>query len=280
MSQQEKHCFVISPIGEAGSSERLRSDQVFRHIIKPIAELMGYKVDRADLLTSPGIITHQIIDKILSCDLIIADLTDHNPNVFYELALSHAFGKPVIPIIKEGQKIPFDNNQVRTIFYNHNDLDNVADCKKQIKEYIISVEKDPKTYNPITTTVELEKLKESSNPEVRQTGEILDLLISLAWDVKSLKEPIIKSTRFQDFSKHRSFPDVTRALGKIRKASTALLIYSEELAEASGEGAAAQVHALSKLIDEEVHKVIFTLDDIATSIDQKTYEEIQKALFS
>ena len=119
---QTKTCFVISPIGEANSPERLRSDQVFRHMIKPIVESMEYKVDRADLITTPGIITNQIIERLLESNLVIADLTDHNPNVFYELALRHAFGKPVIPIIKEGQRIPFDNNQVRTKHPSRNNL--------------------------------------------------------------------------------------------------------------------------------------------------------------
>jgi len=53
-------------------------------------------------------------------DLVIADLTYHNPNVFYELAVRHLNKKPVIHLIKKGEKIPFDINDRRTIFYEFN----------------------------------------------------------------------------------------------------------------------------------------------------------------
>lgn len=43
MSDEIKSCFVISPIGEAESDVRKRSDQVLRHIIRPAAEACGYK---------------------------------------------------------------------------------------------------------------------------------------------------------------------------------------------------------------------------------------------
>jgi hypothetical protein len=51
-------------------------------------------------------------------DLIVADLTDHNPNVHYELGVAHSLRKHVIPMIVKGQTLPFDNMPVRTIFYS------------------------------------------------------------------------------------------------------------------------------------------------------------------
>lgn len=186
--EPQKICFVIAPIGEANSVERLRSDQVFRHMISPVVKEFDYKPERADLLSSPGMITNQIMDYLFKSELVVADLTDHNPNVFYELALRHAFAKPVIPILKEGQKIPFDNNQVRTLFYDHNDLDSVEACKQGLRDHIKVIEGgDTKFSNPVTNTVELEKLKESADPEARQTGEILSVLSRLQDDVKLIR---------------------------------------------------------------------------------------------
>jgi hypothetical protein len=40
--------------------------------------------------------------------LAIADLSDPNPNVFYELAIRQAIGKPLVQIIQKDEKIPFD----------------------------------------------------------------------------------------------------------------------------------------------------------------------------
>ena len=103
----DKLCFVIAPIGPVESDTRKRSDKVFKHIIVPAVEKCGYKATRADQLSNPGVITTQIINHILSDHLIVADLTDHNPNVFYELALCHAFKRSVVQMIEEGHALPF-----------------------------------------------------------------------------------------------------------------------------------------------------------------------------
>lgn len=112
----KKKCFVISPIGEDDGPIRRRSDQVLQYIIKPPVEEAGYQLTRADKISEPGIITSQIIERVVEDDLVIADLTDWNPNVFYELAIRHAIRKPFVQLIKRGEKLPFDVAGTRTIF--------------------------------------------------------------------------------------------------------------------------------------------------------------------
>ena len=56
----------------------------------------------------PGLITAQVIQNLVEWELVIADLSEHNPNVFYELAVRHALKKPIVQLIQAGQKIPFD----------------------------------------------------------------------------------------------------------------------------------------------------------------------------
>ena len=98
-----KTCFVISPIGVEGSETRKRADDAFEGIIKPAVEPLGYKPVRADHLKSPGKITDQVIEIITEAPLVIADLTDLNANVFYELSLRHISEKPVVHIIHKDQ---------------------------------------------------------------------------------------------------------------------------------------------------------------------------------
>ena len=119
----EKLCFVIAPIGEPDSDTRKRSDQVLKHVIEPPCQERGYNVVRADKTSQPGLITTQVIDKLLKAELVVADLTEHNPNVFYELAVRHAAQKPIIHLIEDGESIPFDVADFRTIRVNHHDLD-------------------------------------------------------------------------------------------------------------------------------------------------------------
>lgn len=132
MSEKKKKCFVIAPIGEEKSETRKRSDQVLRHIISPAAEKCGYDTVRADEIDRPGIITSQVIQRVVDDDLVVADLTDSNPNVFYELAIRHALGKPLVQIIKKGENIPFDVAGTRTISVDHKDLDNAEAAKEDI----------------------------------------------------------------------------------------------------------------------------------------------------
>lgn len=113
-----KTCFLISPIGEEGSPTRQRSDLVKNDIVQRalVPEFVDV-VSRADENTNPGEITPTIISSILEADLIVADLTDANPNVYYEVAIAHAYDKPTIHIRKAGEPLPFDIKDVRVFEY-------------------------------------------------------------------------------------------------------------------------------------------------------------------
>ncbi len=96
----KKTCFVIAPIGDPDSDIRRRSDQILKHIIKPAVGKCGYDAIRADQISEPGMITHQVIEHVVGDPLVVADLTGQNPNVFYELAIRHAIRKPFVPLIR------------------------------------------------------------------------------------------------------------------------------------------------------------------------------------
>jgi len=85
-----KTCFVISPIGAPDSLERKHADLVLSALIEPALVDLGLDVIRADHISKPGMITGQVMEYIASADLVIADLSFANPNVYYELALRHA----------------------------------------------------------------------------------------------------------------------------------------------------------------------------------------------
>jgi nucleoside 2-deoxyribosyltransferase len=51
--------------------------------------------------------------------LIIADMTERNPNVFYELGIAHTLGKPVIMITQSMDYVPFDLKHLRCIVYDY-----------------------------------------------------------------------------------------------------------------------------------------------------------------
>jgi len=182
MAKEEnlKTCFVIAPIGDEGSEIRRRSDQVLTHIIKPAAQECEYDAVRADPISEPGIITSQVIQHLIDDDLVIADLTGKNPNVFYELAVRHTVKKPVVQTIQSGESIPFDVAPTRTVHFDHRDLDSVANCKGELIRQIRSVEKDPsKVDSPISVAIDLQSLHKSENPLEKSNAEIISMLQDL-----------------------------------------------------------------------------------------------------
>jgi hypothetical protein len=74
MMEKKKECFIICSIGEENTPTRKRADQILRHVFEPIAEKCGYETIRADRISKPGIITRQIIEKIIESPL--KDCTD------------------------------------------------------------------------------------------------------------------------------------------------------------------------------------------------------------
>jgi hypothetical protein len=156
-------CFVICPIGSADSEERINSNDLLELIIKPVAEKNNYEVQRSDTLGEPGFVTNQIINFLYDSPLVIADLTNGNPNVFYELALRHVIDKPVIHMIKCGQKLPFDISTMRTIYYDL-DLKNGINAIKELDNHIKSI-KDIKykSNNPISSAKIYKAFYEKAN---------------------------------------------------------------------------------------------------------------------
>src|SRR5690606_41907145 len=68
-------------------------------------------------------------------DVLIADLTETNPNVMYEVGIRQAIMEPYILMAAKGQTLPFDLSDFRTIFYML-DLDGVGISKNDLKKQL------------------------------------------------------------------------------------------------------------------------------------------------
>jgi hypothetical protein len=95
--------------------ERRRADQIYNYIVMPAVQSVGLEAYRADLDPSPGAITPRMLSELLSARLVIADLTGRNPNVFYELGVTHSFARPLISIADTSDSLPFDARDERII---------------------------------------------------------------------------------------------------------------------------------------------------------------------
>ena len=148
-------CFYISPIGKEGSEERKHSDLFLNSIIEPALKEFGLRVVRADKIGEAGMITSQILEHILKSKLVIVDLSFHNPNAFYELAIRHACKLPIVQIIRKADVIPFDVNQIRTIPIDNTDIYSLVPrletYKSEVATYVRQALASPDSVsNPLT----------------------------------------------------------------------------------------------------------------------------------
>ena len=143
-SQQKKEngkkprCFVVMPFGAKGSEEEREFKNIYTYLIKKTVENSGVECIRGDEIPESGIIAFQIKEKLHKTDLVIADLTNKNPNVLYEVGYRHALGKPIISIAQDVKGLPFDLAHYRTIAYDPKDMGSIAECETLMTKYIES----------------------------------------------------------------------------------------------------------------------------------------------
>lgn len=149
-----KTCFYITPIGEPDSEQRKHSDLFLSSIVEPALEEFGLKVVRADQIGKPGMITKQVIEYVIRARLVVADLSFHNPNVFYELSLRHACRLPTVQLIRVADPLPFDLDQFRTVKIDTTDIYTLVPSldtyKSEIATHVRRALSDPDVDNPLT----------------------------------------------------------------------------------------------------------------------------------
>ena len=178
-----KKCFVVSPIGAENSKERKRSDQVYKYIIEPVCKECNFEPIRVDMLNKTDTITQTIIDHLNQDELVIADMTDHNPNAFYEMGYRACTGKPMINLKEKSENIPFDIAAVRAFDYDLTDLDSVDEIKKRIIETIGAI-KFEENNNSETT------LKKDNTLNGSDNLKILPLLYDIQDRIEQLRKDI------------------------------------------------------------------------------------------
>lgn len=94
-------------------------NELYEDVIKKVCKEFDLTVIRADETYGPGLILADIIKQLNESRLIIAEISQSNPNVFYEVGYAHALNKPTILIAEKMTKLPFDVSPFRTLFYEN-----------------------------------------------------------------------------------------------------------------------------------------------------------------
>jgi tetratricopeptide (TPR) repeat protein len=110
------HAFVAMPYGEKGGID---FNRVYSEYIKPALDSAGLEVFRADEDTRAGSILKDMFQELLLADLVVADLSIDNPNVWYELGVRHALrARGVILVQCKRDYQPFDVYSDRKLGYH------------------------------------------------------------------------------------------------------------------------------------------------------------------
>ena len=122
--------FVLMPFNE-------ELENVYRNHIRPLGEDLGLSIRRADDIVRAGPFMEKVWDGICAADLIIADCTQQNPNVFYEIGMAHTVGTTVVLLTRSEDDIPSDIKHYEYIPYVY-DPEGVEELVGRLRAFIES----------------------------------------------------------------------------------------------------------------------------------------------
>ena len=274
-------CFVVGPIGDrlapVGSDERERYEQaidVYENVIQAACAVVGITATRADAIASPGEVTESICMRLMESEIVVADVTNGNPNVMYELGLRHSTGKPTVQIGEYG-RLPFDISAIRTVSFVRSPAGLVAG-RRRLEEALRSAlagEGMPLTasrvfrHQPPSRRADDSLVRPVTEEPVEDPG-LVDLMVEMEDALPRLNEIVIRMTHDTE-----EFGAVTTAAtarvqaavenGGAKAVQIEAARLADELAPVADrmEADAAEYEAHLRLIDGAVRAVIEAIRD-------------------
>ncbi len=176
-SPRRRTCFTIMPFGGW-------FDQYWEQIYRPAIEAAKLTPRRADDVFRPGTIMSDIWRWTRDADVLLADLTTRNGNVFYELGLAHAIGKPAVLLSESIDDVPFDLRGLRVLLYERKEPDWGARLRDAITTALRETVAAPAAAVPATFVEERDGTQEPNLPASERE------LLQLRKDVELIKREL------------------------------------------------------------------------------------------
>lgn len=149
--------FVLMPFEQ-------KFDDIYKLGIKETCEKLNCYCERVDEQIFEENILERIYNQITKADIVIADLSEKNPNVFYETGYAHALGKKVILLTQNSNDIPFDLKHYPHIIYDGKIIKLQQELNKRVKWFIKNPDK-PVLPNELKIELSIDGKKLDQNQE-------------------------------------------------------------------------------------------------------------------
>ncbi|WP_053215365.1 MULTISPECIES: hypothetical protein [Priestia] len=261
-------------------------NDMYEHIKQVIEEENAiYEVFRADNLLNQQNILKDIVLAINDSDLIVADLTDLNANVFYELGLAHALRKDVILLTQQLDELPFDLRSYRVISYS-NHFKKIQELENNLKRMLNEIQKGQLSFgSPITDWIPL-----SINKDLPVENNSFQEISSIDKTVETIEEEI-EEEGYVDFMANleESMGDLTLTINSITDATTKFSVditgQTEQITKANqngGNGTASYIRKLARKTSSIMNEygVLLASKNQAYNANWNKFEESVTNLFN
>ncbi|HEX7137968.1 MAG TPA: hypothetical protein VF219_08990 [Vicinamibacterales bacterium] len=195
-------CFVLMPFKEP-------FETYYRAIIEPAVTSAGLMSVRGDSIFRPSPIMADIWQMIQDASVLVAEMTEKNANVFYELGLAHALGKPVILISETITDVPFDLQALRVILYDKNNPEWGEKLRSGITDYL----RDTLTDTSSAVPSMFRKVVKSQAPA---EPELSARIAALEQQVGSLRSTSFRTIMNVDEIKRMAIPEIEARIRQTR----------------------------------------------------------------
>ena len=124
----KRHVFVAMRFAEPYNT-------LYSEVIHKQVKELGFEPIRMDEKNGPGIVFQDMQREIQRAEVIIAEITPPNPNVFYELGYAQALNKPTILLARRDTQLPFDIQSYRVVFYDDT-IGGKADIEQNLRKHL------------------------------------------------------------------------------------------------------------------------------------------------
>ena len=122
-------------------------DSLYADVIRPVCDELQFSAYRADDVFRPGLILQDVIAGLVESDVIIAEITPTNANVFYELGYAHARHTPTVLLARRNGTLPFDVSGHRVIFYDDS-IGGKAEVEAALRKHLLGIREGTGYWRP------------------------------------------------------------------------------------------------------------------------------------